>query len=208
MTSETTGISVTGVGRATATPDLARLSLGVSVRGVTVTEASALARDRSSALLEALESCGVDKADIATTNYSVFADHDHPKGKERLLGYRVTNEVQVTVRDLARLGATIDDAVEAGGDAASVNRLVFDVDDDTATRDLAREAAWEDARRKAAHLAQLAGRELGPAERIAETTGGAPSPRMLAAPMAVAESTPIEAGTSTITVTLDVRFSI
>lgn len=158
-------------------------------------------------MFDALVSSGVDKSDISTTNYSVYADHDHPKGKERLLGYRVNNEVQVTVRNVGDLGSVIDRAVEAGGDAVEVNRLSFDLDDDSEVRRGARESAWQDARDKAEQLAGLAGLELGQAVRITESVSGSPSPRLLAAPMAAAESTPIEAGTSTITVTLDVRFA-
>jgi uncharacterized protein YggE len=87
----------------------------------------------------------------------------------------------------------------------TVGRLDFEIDDDSGTRHRAREAAWEEASAKARHLAELAGRELGPAIRIAETVGGSPGPRMLAAPMA-AEATPIEAGSATVTVRLEVRF--
>lgn len=207
MSTDDTGISVAGVGQSTTTPDVARVAFGVSVRGATVAEASELARERVKAMLESLSSSGVAKADIQTTNYSVFADYDHPNGKERLLGYRVDNDVQVTLRDLETIGSLIDAAARAGGDAVTVNRLNFDVDDDTEARNAAREVAWRDAKAGAEHLARLAGRELGPVVRISESPGSGPMPRRVAAPMA-AESTPIEAGTSTITVTLDVRFEL
>jgi uncharacterized protein YggE len=97
VTADDTGITVIGIGRAMTVPDIARVHLGVSVRAETVADASALARQEAAALHDALAAEGVAQADITTTNYSVHADHDHPRGKERLLGYRVTNDVQVTL---------------------------------------------------------------------------------------------------------------
>lgn len=202
-----TGIEVTGVGNVTTAPDVARVTLGVSVRDDSVTAASSRARDLAAAVIDALLADGVDRPDITTVSYSVFADHDHPKGRERLLGYRVNNELVVSIRDLSAVGAIIDHAVEAGGDATTVNRLSFEIEDEQEARDRAREAAWADAMGRAEHLATLSGHSLGAAVSIVESAGGAPSPRLAAAPLA-AESTPIESGSATVSIRLQVRFAL
>jgi hypothetical protein len=124
-----------------------------------------------------------------------------------LLGYRVANELSVTIRDIAAAGSILDIAVSAVGDPVTINRVQLSVEDETAARDLAREAAWGDAVARAEHLARLADRTLGPAVSIIESAGAPVPPRPMMR-TAIAEATPIEAGTASTTVTLEVRFAL
>jgi uncharacterized protein YggE len=123
------------------------------------------------------------------------------------LGYRVSNDLQVVLRDLSTAGEIIDAAVSAAGDESTVNGFTLSVTDDTEARDSARAAAWEDARRRAEHLAGLAGRSLGAVISIVETTGTLTPPRPMMR-MAMAEATPVEPGTQSITVVVEVRFEL
>lgn len=207
MTQHETGITVIGRGSADATPDMARVDLGVSVRAESVAQATRSARERAAALISTLQTKGISSADIATTGFSVYAEYDHQEGRQRLLGYRVSNDLQVVLRDLASSGDVIDAAIGAAGDESTVNGFTLSLSDDTAARDEAREAAWEDARRRAEHLASLAGRSLGAVVSVVETSGGAPPPRPMMR-MAMAEATPIEPGTQSISVVVEVRFEL
>ncbi len=206
MTEPVTGIEVSGIGTAAMRPDIARVVIAVSIRQDTVTEASERSRSLSSAILDELTAAGVDKSDVSTVNYSIHPDYDYPDGRQRLLGYRVTNEIQVTIRDLTAVGSTIDRAVAAAGDTATVNRLAFEIEDERQARDRAREVAWADALERAEQLATLSGRPLGLVTSIVESPGGGPAPRLMAASVAE-DSTPIESGTTTLTVRLQARFA-
>jgi uncharacterized protein YggE len=183
------------------------VDIAVSVRSPSVAEASSQARQHAASLIEALTGAGVEREGIVTRNYSVHPEFDHRDGQQRLLGYRVTNEIDVTIRDLPGAGSILDAAVSAVGDAVTINRVQLTVDDEREARDLAREAAWGDALGRAEHLARLAGRTLGPAVSIVESTAHnfPPRPMMRAA---MAEATPIEAGTASTTVNLEVRFEL
>jgi uncharacterized protein YggE len=183
------------------------VDLGVSVLARTVTEASAAARDYSSAVIEALTRSGVRADDIATARYAIHAEYDHHDGEQRLVGYRVSNDVRFALRQVDAVGEVIDAAVAAAGDAATVNRLEFSLSDETTARDQAREAAWGDASSRAEDLARLSGRSLGRVESIVESSKRASGPRPMAR-MAMAESTPIEPGTSAVVVELEVRFAL
>ena len=203
------GISVVGTGQVSAPPDLMTVDIGVSSRSGTVAEASATSRNGANALLEALTASGVDRKDVVTVTLTVFPEYDHRNGEQRLLGYRVTNELRVTLRDIAGAGDILDRALAAAGDAATVHNVAFSIEDDAALLEQARDLAWNDARSKAGHLAQLAGLALGPAVSIAEGRHRDPGPPRPMARMAMAEaSTPIEGGASTVTVTLEVRFDL
>jgi hypothetical protein len=103
----------------------------------------------------------------------------------------------------------LDSLSAAGGDEARVNGLTFAVTDETGLRAQARSAAWEDALTKATQLADLSGQTLGNATSITETVRPPVAPvRMLAADMAMEKSTPIQPGTTTVTVTLEVEFAL
>jgi uncharacterized protein len=200
-----TGITVIGTGEVAAPPDVMTVEIGVSVRADTVASASTSAREGATRLIETLTGLGVARDDIATTTYAVHPEYDHHEGAQRLLGYRVSNDLRVRLRDVTRAGETIDAGVGAVGDMATVNQIVFSIDDAKDANDRARVAAWGDAVAKAEHLASLAGRPLGPVVAIVETSGRLPGPRPLAR-MAMAEASPIEPGTTGVTVTLEVRF--
>lgn len=204
---DSSGITVVGTGSAESVPDLMTVDIGVSVRSETVSDASSQTRDHVSSLLDALTGAGLQREDIATRNFSVYPEYDHRDGQQRLLGYRVTNELSVTIRDVPAAGSILDAAVSAVGDPVTINRVQLSVDDETAARDLAREAAWGDAMARAEHLARLANRSLGPALSIVESTGHAPPPRPTMR-AAMAEATPIEAGSASTLVTLEVRFGL
>jgi uncharacterized protein YggE len=201
------GITVTGIGEAPAQPDLMTVDLGVSFLAATVAEGRSSATQRTNDLIAALTGKGVDRGEIRTTRYSIHPEYDHRDGEQRLRGYRVTNELQLAVRDLTMAGELIDAAAEAGSNDVTVNNVSFSVEDKVPTRVAAREGAWEDARSRAEHLAQLSGCTLGRVVSIVETTGDRPGPGPVPR-MAVAETTPVETGTTTVTVMLDVRFAI
>ena len=107
-------------------------------------------------------------------------------------------------------GRLLDSIATAGGDETRVNGLSFGVADETSLLGQAREAAWNHAIAKADQLATLSGHTLGKATTITEVVQGpvVPMPRIMAADMAMSEraSTPIQPGTSSVTVTLQVEF--
>ena len=205
------GISVTGLGEVTVAPDTVELGLGVSVVAETVEEAAATASEKAQALIDTLTSNGVAEDDITTTDYSIYPEYDYSSNTERLIGYRVNNTVQAKIRDIDSTGNVIDAAVAAGGDDVTVSGLSFSIEDNDEMVAAAREAAWNDAIAKATQLAELSGQSLGEATSITETVSMPPVPIPYAADEALragAEPTPIEPGTSAVTITLQVQFGL
>jgi len=204
------GITVSGAGEANAEPDMVEIDVGVAVLADTVEAATQIATQRAKAVTSALTAGGVLPEDMATTEYSIRPEYDYSDNKQRLLGYRVSNTVRAKLRDVASTGPLLDSIASAGGDETRVNGLSFGVADETSLLARAREAAWNDAKAKAEQLAALSGHTLGKATTITETIQGpgVPLPRMIAADMAMSEraSTPIQPGTSSVSVALQVEF--
>jgi uncharacterized protein YggE len=203
------GISATGMGEVTGTPDTVEVSLGVSVLAETVDEAAATAAEKAQALIDSLTSNGVAEQDITTADYSIYPEYDYPSNQERLIGYRVNNTVNAKIRDIDTAGTVIDGAVAAGGDDVTVSGLSFSIEDNDELVAAAREAAWNDAFAKATQLAELSGQDLGQATSITETVSMPPVPIPFAEEAAADRAaTPIEPGTSAVTITLQVQFGL
>jgi len=204
------GISVSGTGEVTGTPDTVTVDVGVSVLGETVAEAAAQAAEKATAIIDSLTANGVDEDDITTTEYSIWPEYDYRGNTERLVGYRVSNIVRAKIRDVTEAGDVLDAAVAAGGDDTRVNSLQFSIEDDAKLVEAARQAAWDDAEAKADQLAQLSGQTLGKATSITETVSRPPVPIQYAAADVAGEqaATPIEPGTATVTISLQVVFDL
>ncbi len=202
------GITVTGTGEVSGTPDTLVLTLGISLSRQSVGEATRDAAELATAVIDALTSNGVGRDDISTANYSINPEYDYRNDQPQIVGYRVSNTLRVKIRDVDRAGRIIDDAVAAGGDSTIVNGVSFNIEEDSALLKAAREQAWNDAKAKAQQLADLAGLPLGPAMSISETFGGGPVPYPVYKGIAEDTVTPIEPGTQTVTVTLTVVFSL
>ena len=204
------GISTSGVGEVTGTPDTVEIDLGVSVLGATVSEATATAATEAEAVIAAMTSNGVAEEDITTTNYSIYPEYDYSNNQQRLVGYRVNNTVRAKVRNVAEAGTVLDEVTAAAGDDVTVSGLRFSIEDDAELLAAAREAAWNDALAKATQLAELSGQTLGAATSISESVMMPPIYPIPYATDAAAEAarTPIEPGTSTVTITLAVEFAL
>lgn len=202
-------IVVSGTGRIAVEPDVADLRLGVSVARPTVDSARADAAAAMTAILAAIRGAGVAARDIRTTLVSVQPRYDYRDGKPPLLtGYELSNQVSVTIRDLANLGGVIDGSLTAG--ATSMDSLSFRVDDPTEPERAARLAAMAQARSRADVLAEAAGVTITGVGDVVEGGGGSPGyPQPKAARMMLADSaTPVEGGTTEISVSVTVTYRI
>lgn len=203
-------ILVSGTGRIAVEPDLAELRLGVAVTRPSVADARAVAAATMTAILEAVGTAGVEARDIRTALLSIQPRYDH-RGDQGmvLVGHELSNVVEVTVRDLGRLGAVVDGALGAG--ATSLDELRFRVADPAPTERAARLAAMAEARARADTLAEAAGLVVEGVVDIAEgTPGHGPAPyesgqRMRLVADAV---TPIEAGSLEVAVAVTVRYRV
>ncbi len=107
-------ISLTGAGTASATADEATIRMGVEVTKDSAAEAISGNAESMAAVIDALKLSGISEDDIKTTSYSVYPQYDWTEDGRVLLGYTVTNMVQVTVKDLDIVGDVIDAAGGAG----------------------------------------------------------------------------------------------
>lgn len=168
-------ISVSGNGLAYGKPDLATVSIGIQSRSENPREAMTENNADMAALTDMLKGMGIEEKDIQTSNFSVYAQQEYdnmgnPTGR---ITYHVDNTVNVTVRDINKLGDVLAQSVESG--ANSIYGVSFSVADQAALEADARAKAMADARSRADQLAQAAGVSVETVFSISESYyGGGP----------------------------------
>jgi uncharacterized protein YggE len=163
-------ITVVGDGTVNIQPDVARANIGVEVLNASVDEAAAENSRITEQVLAALAEMGIAAEDIQTSGFSVFSERYSPDGSPTTeVQYRVTNTVNVLIRDLATVGDVLDASIKAG--ANSIYGVEFLLDDPTAARSSARGMAVENAAATAAELAELSGVQVGRIVSISEVIG-------------------------------------
>ena len=164
------GITVVGQGEAFGRPDQAEVQVGVDIFAETVAAASDENEATLQAIMDALEEQGIAAEDIQTANYSVWAEQRYgDSGPEGIAGYRVTNQVNVTIRDVEQVSEVLEAVIDAG--ANSIYGVYFTVADPAALEAEARAEAMADARERAESLAELGSVELGEIQVISEVIG-------------------------------------
>jgi uncharacterized protein YggE len=191
---QNTGISVLGSGIVTATPNTARVTLGVEVTDASLASGQAEAARRMDAVVSRLKAAGIADDDIRTTSYNINPQYDQ---SQALRGYQIQNLVEVRSTNVAGVGSLLDDVVGAG--ATRVYGIRFEARNMDELKSQARDQAMQNARAKAEQLARDSGVALGRPISIEESDPGVTpvraqvgaAPAALAAP---APTTPIQPG--------------
>ena len=168
-------ISVSGTGEVTVVPDVAILSLGVEAEKATVQQAMDEAAAAMDKVVAALRQSGVAEKDIQTRWFSVYQTTRWKDDELIVTGYRVSNTLTASIRDVDATGRIIDAVADAGGDLTRIQGVSFTVDDPTQYYAEARARAVADARARAQQLADLGGVKLGKPFTISEVGGYMPT---------------------------------
>ena len=203
------GISVTGVGEVSGTPDVLRLDMSSEARASSVDAALAKASAAMRDVIRALRDGGVAAKDVRTAGLSVYPDYSYDGSQQRITGYIATESLSATLRDLDKAGQLVKRAVAAGRDTARVDGLQLDLEGDSELLVQARKQAFAEAKAKAETYAEAAGRGLDAVSSVSEQVDSSgPQPLSYRAmDVAAAKAVPIEAGSQKVSVSVKVVWS-
>ncbi|HBH71723.1 MAG: hypothetical protein UU88_C0006G0029 [Parcubacteria group bacterium GW2011_GWC1_42_11] len=168
--SATNTISVSGEGEVVAPPDIANVSFAVRESAAKVSDAQDKVTAKTRAALSAVRKLGVSDKDIKTQNYSSYPKYEWQEGtascmelncppprpgRQVIVGYEVSQTVDVKMRDLEKVNTLVEELASAG--VTEMYGPNFAIDDEDALKAEARKLAIEMARSKAEVLA----RDLG-----------------------------------------------
>lgn len=201
-------MTVSGEGRVTSKPDMARISSGVVTEAATAEAALTANSAAMEKLFAGLKSAGIAAEDIQTTSFNVAPRYQHERDGRppRIDGYRVSNDVHVAVRDLSKLGKLLDQIVALG--ANQIGGLTFDIANASTLMDAARKDAIANARKRAELYAAAAGVTLGEVLVISEEAVHVAPRGVVMARAAMAESVPIAEGSQDVTARVNVTFAL
>jgi uncharacterized protein len=163
---DTRSIIVSGQGIVTAMPDRAMVSLTAESRNTELEtardEVNRVVRD----LLRLARSLGIEDQHINATAITVRPEYDwNPQRRERVfIGYHVARRVDIDLRQLERLGALLEGAVDRG--ITQIGEPELKPGNPAELRREALALAAEDARLNAVSVAETLGGRVGPARRI------------------------------------------
>ncbi|MFA6422683.1 MAG: SIMPL domain-containing protein [Candidatus Buchananbacteria bacterium] len=169
-------VTVEGTGKVTAKPDVASVNIGIISEGVTVDQVQKQNTDKMNAIVSAIKNqFKIDEKDIQTNNYTINPKYDWSDKVSKIVGYNISQSVNVKIRDFNKVGEILAKASELG--ANSVNGPTFVIDDPEVYKVQAREKAIAQAKEKSKVLADQVGINLGRIVNFNEfTAGGSPVP--------------------------------
>ncbi|MBB4658838.1 SIMPL domain-containing protein [Parvularcula dongshanensis] len=207
-------LSVSGLGEATGTPDMATLRFSATSRAATAAEALAANAQKMTAVRDRLRTLNIEPRDMQTSGLSLspyYEQNDNGRFDRAVIaGYEAANGLTIRLRGTEGAGDVIDAAVQAG--ANGLDSLSFGFQNADSLQDDARRDAVRDARAKAELLAEEAGVSLGRVLTLTEAGGGGgPQPyydgRMMRM-QAEAAPTPVEAGEQAVTASVQITYEL
>lgn len=180
---DTRMVSVSGQGEVQAEPDRATLTLGAESRKAKLNEARDEVARTVDAVLKLTRDLKIDAKYVRTTRLNIQPQYNWnaQNSSRMLIGYLVSRQVEVDLRELDKLGTLLERAADAG-----VNQISDPQLDSSRRRDFEREAlskAVVDARLNAETLAKAAGATLGAVRNLSASTESTPPivmPRVMA----------------------------
>ena len=164
-------ITTTGMGTASAEPDVASIVFGVDITRSEPDVAVDDAAQMIHSAMAAARSEGVAGEDMQTVSYNlwveqVWDDYDYEYTGE--MEYHVMHYIKADIRDIESVGDVLAAVVSNG--ANSINGVNFFVEDTSALYEEARQLAAEHANDKAQQLADCFGISLGNISSVSEWT--------------------------------------
>lgn len=181
--------AVSGEGKVTAIPDIAQFSFGVITQGdKNIADLQKQNAEKMNALIGHIKTQGVEAKDIKTENFSIEPRYRYYDCSQRIMsvgdsesrpcpppdivGYTITQNASVKIRDFAKIGDIMGSLSQKG--ANSVSQLSFTIDDPARIEMEAREKAIRQAQEKAEAIAKTGDFRIGKLLSIDENGGPIP----------------------------------
>ncbi|MDO8559353.1 MAG: SIMPL domain-containing protein [bacterium] len=209
-------ISVTATGDVYAKPDLAQISFSVVNEGKTVVGVMSENTNKMNTVIDSIKKQGVESKDIKTTNFSMNPRYEwrktassyFPEGERTLIGYEISQSLEIKIRDLNKVGTIIEGATGSGVNQVGI--LYFTIDNQDKLNAEARQKAINEAETKAKELASELGVKLGKIVNFSES-GFSPMPMYAFKEMGIGgggTAPQIETGENKISVTVSITYEI
>ena len=206
-------VTVSGTGTVTLVPDMVTFSVNVSETAKTTSLAQQAANAKMAAILTILRNYNIADEDIVTSGLSFSSDYRWTDSQEVKVGERVSQTLSVRLRDLDSFSKLVDELGTVSG--ISLNSVNFASSKYEEAAVKARQLAYQNAHDKALVYAMVSGMSLGAPVSISDGYDTYGSVRNFAvaeakstAAMAMDYATEVPTGQLSVTINVNVEFSI
>lgn len=159
-----------GTGKIAAVPDTAKITVGVTQSGTSVSEVQDKTNSKAMDIINALKRAGVEEKNIKTTNYSINPDYSIDI-TQKVSGYTAAQTLEIKT-DISKINQVIDAATLSGANIAGGVEFSLNDSKQLEAENEARKEAVKNARDKAEGLAKAAGIKLGKIVNVTESQTG------------------------------------
>ena len=158
VTAQMNSVFVGADGKYESAPDTAQLQFNVSVQEDTPSAAYQHAAKDVESVRQVLKANAIDSKMATVGFYSVQPVYDW-KPKQHVVGYRVTTDITLKLKDFAKVGPVTQQVADANvSETQTLNYILENMDD---AKNRAVEDAYRRARNSAETIAHASGRTLG-----------------------------------------------
>lgn len=206
-------INVVGSGEISVKPDISYLSIGVQTEAATAKEAQSANAAKVAKLNTLLkDTWKINAKDIQTGQFYVQPNYTYTeKEGQKVKGYTAQHTLQVSYRELDKIGQLLDAASTAGANV--INNVQFATENPDQFEEQVIQKAMANANMKASAIAKAANRQVGIVLTVTQSSSGPAvynqnyMMKEMAAPDAGA-STQIEAGEIKVNTTVSVTYEM
>jgi len=209
-------LSVSGTARVEKPADEVRISAGVQTEAEDARTALRRNTERMNAVIEALQKAGLTEDEYETGQFRIRPEYDRrPRNasadwEPRIVGYTVSNSLDIATRDLETIGELIAAANDAGANTVSIQGFTLSDPDQYRPEVItaATQRAMIDARALAAAADLTLVRILRIEADAPDTHGRLERGMAMSAARSADSSPPIEAGDVTLTATVRLVYEV
>lgn len=194
---EQPSIAVTGTGIAGGSPDQCRIHISLNHLAESAADALAATADIATKAIATVADIEIEQCEVRTVGLSVQDFFD--KAQQKVTGHVGSYQLDLTVRPIAEAGEVLASLSSTVGDALQIRGINLTIEDPEPLRSQARRLAVQDAKKRAAEIAEEVGVRLGAILCIQDENAGDRSnfvqqARTMSGRVAAAANIPIEAG--------------
>ena len=209
-------LNVSAEGKTMVTPNLAAVSFSVVSQGKNPETLAENNNDKVSAAIEFVKSQGIEAKDIKTTGYNLSPDYQYDENTRRnyIVGYTMTQTVDVKIRNLDKVASVIGGLTPLG--VNQVGGINFTVENQDEFLSEARAEAFAKVKAKASEIAKESGLRLGRIMNVNEYSSG-PIPYYsgkggaslgMGGDMALSAAPSVEPGTNELSLTVNITYEL
>ena len=197
-------VTVSGTGSISVKPDMGTITIGVETQDKDANKAQVDNKEKMLKVMEALEAMAIKEDDIKTIQFNIYDQYNYFENKEAEKYYVVSNQVEVTVHNLDKMGEIIDGVTKAGSN--QISNIQFGISNEDEVYGQALKLAMTSAKSKANALLSTFDKTANIPSKIVESGYSVGVVRESYDAVMLDKSTPINTGSLTVTAQISVEY--